>query len=112
MATSSNVNQIAMVTGPFLSGGSDGQTESTTFTVQTGATVTGSITVTVGGVPHTVAVTAGLMDWQVAAQIATKLNADVVPGYTVTSTIFSPTIQFTATTPNIDITPNLTVSID
>ena len=112
MVTSSNPSQIAMLTGPFLSDGSDRQTESTTYTVQTGATGNGNITVKVDGVPHTVGVTAGLLPDQVAARIAMKLNADVVPGYVVTSTPFSPTITFTSTTPNSDVSPNLTVSIE
>ncbi len=112
MVTSSNPFQIAMLTGPFLSGGNDRQTETATYTVQTGATGTGNITVKVDGVPYTVEVTAGLLPDQVAARIAMKLNADVVPGYVVTSTILSPTITFTSTTPNSDVSPNLTVSIE
>lgn len=58
------------LSSPTLAGGVDGQAEFTTFTVATGATSTGNITVMVGSVPYTVAVTNGQMPEAVAAAIA------------------------------------------
>ncbi|WP_103109022.1 hypothetical protein [Brevibacillus reuszeri] len=110
--TTSNYNGFQFSAAPFLSGGTDEQTESTIFTVQTGASATGNITVKVGEVPHTVAVTAGQLPTQVAAAIAAQLTEDGVPGYSVINLPLSAIVQFTATTPNTDISPNLTVSID
>lgn len=113
-------NSIAMSTtsspmglflsSPTLTGGLDGQAEFTTFTVATGATSTGNITVMVGSVPYTVAVTNGQMPEAVAAAIASKLSQETVTGYTVSLLPLSAIIIFTSTAKqNVE---DLTVSIN
>ncbi|GED72845.1 hypothetical protein BRE01_65470 [Brevibacillus reuszeri] len=90
--------------------GGTGVTESVDLTIDTGANATGTITVKVAGVDHTVAVTAGQTAAQVAAAIAAQLTADGVLGYSVNNPSGA-IVRFTSTTQFMDV-PDLTVSVN
>ncbi|MGG4497395.1 hypothetical protein [Brevibacillus reuszeri] len=90
--------------------GGTGVTETVDLTIDTGANATGTITVKVAGVDHTVTVTAGQTAAQVAGAIAAQLTADGVLGYTVNNPSGA-IVRFTSTTQFMDV-PDLTVSVN
>ena len=109
-ATGSGVSFIGPASLMTVGGTSTGVTESVDLTVLTGAAVSGSISVMVSGIPHSVTLSAGQTPDEVAVAIAGKLSSDGVIGYTV-SNPSGAIVRFTSTTSNTNV-PDLMITLN